>query len=155
MRHTGRRSLEEYRESNAIWVGSASLRQRNAGLCQAPCDPSGRARAILVAGDERCWDAENAVTGAPQELISVSIEALAPKVDFTIDFDDEPRFAADEVGDATTDDHLTAEGDAEAAAFESGPEALLREGGVVTKVIGLRFELVLAMDDVAWARARG
>jgi hypothetical protein len=106
-----------------------------------------------VAGDEGGGDAEDAVASALQELISVSIEVLAPKVDLPIDFDDEAGFGADEVSDVAADDHLTAEGDPEAAAFERGPEALLGERGVVTKVVGLRFELMQAMDDVT--RARG
>jgi hypothetical protein len=105
-----------------------------------------------VAGDEGGGDAEDAVAGALQEAISVSIEVLAPKVDFPIDFNDEEGFGADEVSDVAADDHLTTEGEAEVASFERGPEALLGERGVVTKVVGLRFELMLAMDDVAWAR---
>ncbi len=111
-----------------------------------------RDRCLEVAGDERSGDAEHAVAGALQQRIPMRVKALAPEVDFPIDFDDEERFAAREVGDVATDNHLTAEGDAEAAAFERGPEAQLGERGVVTKVVGLRFELMLAIDDVAWTR---
>jgi len=32
------RELWEYRESKALWVGSASLRQRNPGLCETVRD---------------------------------------------------------------------------------------------------------------------
>jgi len=105
------------------------------------------------AGDERGGNAKHAVAGALQELISLNIEVLAPEVHFPIDVDDEEGFGADEVSDVAADDHLTTEREAEAAASEGGPEALLGERGVVTKVVGLRFELELACDHVT--RARG
>jgi hypothetical protein len=71
-----------------------------------------------VAGDEGGGDAEDAVAGALQEAISARVEVLAARVDFPIDLDDEASFGADEVGDVAAHDHLAAEGESQAAAFE-------------------------------------
>ena len=75
-----------------------------------------------VADDERHRDAEDAVAGALQDGVPVRVEVLALRVDFAVDFDDEARFAACEVGDVVRDDHLAAEGEAEATAAQGGPE---------------------------------
>ena len=69
-----------------------------------------------VAGDERRGDAEDAVAGALQDGIPVRVEVLTPRVDFAVDLDDEASLAAGEVGDVAGDDHLAAEGEAEATA---------------------------------------
>jgi len=77
------------------------------------------------------------------------VEAGAGSVHAAIDFDDEEDLGADEVSDEAADDDLAAEWEAQTAAFEGGPQALLGEGGVVTKVVRLCGELELAISDVA------
>jgi hypothetical protein len=84
-----------------------------------------------------------------QDTIPVRIEVSAGLMHAPIHLDHEASLGADQVGDEATHDHLAAEGEAQAAAFERRPEAPLGEGGVVTKVMGARFELELTMGDVA------
>jgi hypothetical protein len=70
-------------------------------------------------------DAADAVAGAQQLRVAVRVETLPPAMHAAIDFDDEVGDGADGIGDVATDDRVATEREAQAAAFERGPQAQL------------------------------
>ena len=81
---------------------------------------------------------DDPVSGALEVLVPKGIEPSTSGVHAAVDFDDEAQGRADEVRDVAADDDLAAEGDAEAAAAQLGPEQLLGERWVLPQTARLR-----------------
>jgi len=106
-------------------------------------------RRIWVAHHELCGHTDDAVARPPEVGVTLRVEPRTIPVHATIHLDHEPRLGGGEVYDVPPDDHLAAEGDAQAPAAQRGPEALLRRRLMPAHVLRASCELVLAARDLA------
>ncbi len=111
---------------------------------------------VEVVADEGVVEPEDADAEAGEDAVAAGIGGGAKFVIIAVDFDDQASGGSEEVSDeAACERNLTAEGDAELAAREAGPEQSLAGGHLIAHATSALSEERAAMGGGAGASRHG